>query len=213
MNGVDWLLEYKMGSQRDDYLTGDAAFAVDRNGVIVTWNSAAEKLFRYSADRALGKRCWELLDGQDTYGNQYCCEHCPLREMAMRHESVNSFQASFKVALNGRKTLEVNNLSLLDRSGNGLLLHIFHSNDDTPAYFETNHSAPKPSTDTQIGILTSRETEVLTLLGEGLTTREIASSLSIGYATVRNHIQNTLHKLHVHNRLEAVVMSQRFNLI
>jgi len=53
--------------------------------------------------------------------------------------------------------------------------------------------------------LTDREREVLSLLAQGLSTNEIARSLSITSSTVRNHIRNILQKLHVHNRLEAVV--------
>jgi DNA-binding NarL/FixJ family response regulator len=50
-------------------------------------------------------------------------------------------------------------------------------------------------------------------LAEGKTTKEIASLMCISEATARNHIQHTLHKLHVHNRLEAVVLGQRLDLI
>ena len=50
--------------------------------------------------------------------------------------------------------------------------------------------------------LTGRETEVLKLVAEGKTSRLIAKELSISPRTVENHIQSTLRKLHLHNRIE-----------
>ncbi len=61
--------------------------------------------------------------------------------------------------------------------------------------------------------LTDREGEVLSLLVQGLSTNDIARSLSITSSTVRNHIRNILQKLHVHNRLEAVINASKHGLI
>jgi two-component system, NarL family, nitrate/nitrite response regulator NarL len=51
--------------------------------------------------------------------------------------------------------------------------------------------------------LTSREAEVLNLLGEGLSNKEIAQRLSIQLQTVKNHVHNVLVKLGVNRRAEA----------
>ncbi len=53
-------------------------------------------------------------------------------------------------------------------------------------------------------MLTQRETEILRLLAEDRDLRNIAVSLHVSYATVRNHIQHILTKLGVHSILEAV---------
>ena len=50
--------------------------------------------------------------------------------------------------------------------------------------------------------LTDRETEVLRLVAMGLSSKEIADQLSISHRTVQNHVQNTLGKLQLHNRVE-----------
>ena len=50
-----------MNIQSDHYITGEAAFAVDRHGSIVLWNDAAEQTFGYPHAEALGKKCWELM--------------------------------------------------------------------------------------------------------------------------------------------------------
>ena len=50
--------------------------------------------------------------------------------------------------------------------------------------------------------LTDRETEVLRLVAKGLSYRQIADRLVLSHRTVQNHVQNTLGKLQLHNRVE-----------
>jgi DNA-binding NarL/FixJ family response regulator len=50
--------------------------------------------------------------------------------------------------------------------------------------------------------LTDRETEVLKLVAKGLSYRQIAERLVLSHRTVQNHVQNTLGKLQMHNRVE-----------
>jgi DNA-binding NarL/FixJ family response regulator len=50
--------------------------------------------------------------------------------------------------------------------------------------------------------LTDRETEVLRQVALGRTARQIADALVISHRTVENHVQSTLRKLHLHNRVE-----------
>ncbi len=201
-----------MVTQITNYVTGDTAFAVDRSGVIVLWNPAAEKTLGYPASKALGKRCWTLLYGQDTYGNKYCCERCPLREMAFQHESVNGFQASFKTASAGRKQFSISCLVMVDEPGHELLLHICHAQNETLNH-NNNHAFTASSANNHCDTLTRRETQVLTLLENGKSTLEIASMMNISTPTVRNHIQHVLNKLQVHNRLDAVMLGKHFDLI
>ncbi len=52
--------------------------------------------------------------------------------------------------------------------------------------------------------LTSRETEVLELMAEGLSTEQIADKLFVGKVTVRTHVSNVLKKLRVPDRESAV---------
>ncbi|MCZ7567725.1 MAG: response regulator transcription factor [Ardenticatenaceae bacterium] len=61
--------------------------------------------------------------------------------------------------------------------------------------------------------LTSREREVLTLIAEGLTTREIAERLVISANTVQTHRQNVMDKLDLHNRSELIKYAIRKGLI
>jgi DNA-binding NarL/FixJ family response regulator len=50
--------------------------------------------------------------------------------------------------------------------------------------------------------LTARETDVLRLVSRGLSARQIAERLVLSHRTVENHVQNTLRKLQLHNRVE-----------
>jgi DNA-binding NarL/FixJ family response regulator len=50
--------------------------------------------------------------------------------------------------------------------------------------------------------LTERETEVLRLVAKGLTAKQVAERLVLSHRTVENHVQNTLTKLQLHNRVE-----------
>lgn len=69
---------------------------------------------------------------------------------------------------------------------------------------EFRRLAATPQEDTQIPRLTERETEVLRLVAKGLTYRQIAQRLVLSHRTVQNHVQNTLGKLQLHNRVELV---------
>ena len=50
--------------------------------------------------------------------------------------------------------------------------------------------------------LTERETEILKMVAKGLSYRQIAERLVMSHRTVQNHVQNTLRKLQMHNRVE-----------
>jgi DNA-binding NarL/FixJ family response regulator len=50
--------------------------------------------------------------------------------------------------------------------------------------------------------LTERETEVLRMVAKGMSYRQIAERLVLSHRTVQNHVQNTLRKLQMHNRVE-----------
>ena len=64
----------------------------------------------------------------------------------------------------------------------------------------TFNKTPNPD----LAQLTSRETELLKLLVEGLLYKEIAIRLGISIETVKRHCFNIYQKLHVSNRSEAI---------
>jgi DNA-binding NarL/FixJ family response regulator len=64
--------------------------------------------------------------------------------------------------------------------------------------------APASSAGPDTPRLTERETDVLRLVAKGLSYKQIAERLFISHRTVQNHVQNTLRKLQLHNRVQLV---------
>ncbi len=61
--------------------------------------------------------------------------------------------------------------------------------------------------------LTPREKEVLELVAEGMTNREIGQELTISPKTVARHRENIMHKLNLHSRTELVKYAIRKGVI
>ena len=70
---------------------------------------------------------------------------------------------------------------------------------------EFRRLAAEPSLpDVHTPALTDRETEVLRLVATGMSYKQVAARLAVSHRTVQNHVQNTLGKLQLHNRVELV---------
>jgi DNA-binding NarL/FixJ family response regulator len=65
--------------------------------------------------------------------------------------------------------------------------------------FRRMADGPEPEPDNE---LTPRETEILKMVATGMSYRQIADRLVLSHRTVQNHVQNTLRKLQMHNRVE-----------
>src|SRR6476661_4768430 len=70
--------------------------------------------------------------------------------------------------------------------------------------FRKLSTQPQADPSRPIPELTDREVEVLKLVAIGMSSKEIAAELFISHRTVQNHVQNTLGKLQLHNRVELV---------
>jgi len=207
--------------------SGAAAFATDEKGRITIWNKQAEDLLGYPAAQVLGKSCHEIFHGMDVFGNRFCNPRCALTCMVERHETVRHFEldvraesgetipASFSiVVLPGPRPQQYTMIHFLEsvdreREAGALIRRIL-----------TEQHAPPMSRPAAVDVLpapsptlTSRELQVLQLLADGTSTRNIADSLFISHATTRNHIQNILRKLEVHSKLEAVSLALRTHLL
>jgi DNA-binding NarL/FixJ family response regulator len=77
-------------------------------------------------------------------------------------------------------------------------------------------SQPSAQSSDESGIaenLTAREIDILQLVVEGMTNKEIASTLTISENTVKIHLRNILDKLHLQNRIQAAVYAVRQGLV
>ena len=81
---------------------------------------------------------------------------------------------------------------------------------------ETNASPETTITAKQVkpdSVLSTRELEVLSLVGNGATNREIAEKLIISEHTVKSHLRSILSKLNIRNRQQAAAYAEREGLI
>jgi DNA-binding NarL/FixJ family response regulator len=65
----------------------------------------------------------------------------------------------------------------------------------------------------QLSNLTARETEVLVLVGNGLSNSEIADRLVLSEATVKTHVKRIMGKLELVSRAQAVVVAYESGLV
>jgi len=202
----------------------DAVFVTDRQNLIVAWNQSAEHLLGFTPEQAAGAHCSTLMAGCDAWGNRYCAENCPIRDMAARGEVVNPFGLKLQGQDGHGVMVELNILHLEAPSPHQFFLaHILKPAVRTnPASYaeEDAHAPPRPglqaardSPDARARKLTHREIEILGMLAAGRTTAEIASVLNISTLTVRNHTQNILEKLEVHSKAEAVAFAFQKRLV
>jgi DNA-binding CsgD family transcriptional regulator len=96
-------------------------------------------------------------------------------------------------------------------------MKIFHNKKGHPPTLERNSFTGTRRSisddDRTMGRLTNRETEVLALLAQSLTNREIANSMVLAPSTVRWYLSQIYSKLDVHNRREAVSVAEQRGLL
>ncbi|HSR31831.1 MAG TPA: response regulator transcription factor [Anaerolineae bacterium] len=74
-------------------------------------------------------------------------------------------------------------------------------------------AAPQPMAQPLVEPLSPRELEVLELIAQGFTNREIANRLVIATGTVKRHVNNIYGKLQVHHRAKAIARARELGLL
>lgn len=205
--------------------TADAAFTVDEQGMICSWNRAAEKLFGYSATSVLNKSCAHLFQGRGTLGNVICKEYCSVLECAAGHRTINDYDLEVKSRSGPRLWINVSIIAYQDPRSNRQL-HIHLARDitarkkreeltqkvlDATKDLVTLPNAPVARGDDSP--LSAQEARVLRLLSEGKTPSEVERILKISSRTLRNHLHHANQKLGTGTRLEAVIHAVKRGLI
>jgi PAS domain S-box-containing protein len=206
--------------------SGEAVFAIDSADRIILWNKKCEELLGQPARSVLGKRCYDVIGGRDGNGNVYCYRNCPVAFQAreMPKEPVHRFPLSVQTGNGTRRTIEVSLFAIpAYHPALSTVVHVLREGKKkkTSALERglTEHvkvREPLWPMETKAGQpidLTAREKEILRCLAEGMPTGAIGKKLFISPVTVRNHIQNLLHKLDVHTKLAAVVFAYQHDLI
>jgi DNA-binding CsgD family transcriptional regulator len=200
------------------------AFATDSRERIVFWNEGAAGLLGRKADDALGRHCWEVTCGRDVFGNRFCYGNCAVAAALRVGEAVRGFELN--IAANGHGSL-LTQVTILRvpsvRPDLFTVVHILNPVEEQSrlarllarlgAVGEAGAArvvpAEAPPEEATVPPLTVREREVLQWVAAGLQNKQIAQTLDLSLATVRNHIHNILDKLGVHSKLEAVSLAFR----
>lgn len=205
--------------------TADAAFAVDLNGDVVSWNGAAECLFGYPANFAIGKPCMDLIGGRTAMRCIVCRESCAVLESVRRGKEVAEFDLQIRKS-SGRTNWV--NVSLLvvagDRVRGPLVVHFMRDiqrrkiDEDLTGRIVRMARSLAANEDESSGLppihpLTSQEIKILLFLSTGMSSKEIASALHISIPTLRNHLSHVNKKLNTTSRIEAVLQARRRGLI
>jgi PAS domain S-box-containing protein len=204
--------------------SGEAVFAIDSSDRIILWNKKCEELLGRPARSVLGKKCYDVMAGRDENGNVYCYRNCPVAFQAreMPKDPVHRFELSVD-AEGGRRKIDVSLFAIPSfHPALSTVVHVLREARRKETALERSLAEeaqvreplwPMETRSGQPVVLTAREKEILRCLAKGLSTAAIGKKLFIAPVTVRNHIQNILHKLDVHSKLAAVVFAYQHELI
>ncbi len=210
--------------------SADGALVIDEDQRVIYWNQAAEDLLGYTSDEAVGRACYEVLGGRGDRGQTICRHNCYVAAIAATGSPVNNYDTRVRTKSGDLRWVNISILTFrASDNSTPLVVHLFRdatqkreSEQFTQQILDAARhmraggfsAPPAPVSGTPLAQdLTDREREVLSLLAQGLSTRDIAQTLSISPSTTRNHIQNILHKLNVHSRLEAVTYALERGLV
>jgi PAS domain S-box-containing protein len=170
----------------------------DVDGRFVHMNAAAERASGLSKTKLIGCHFTELVppEARENVAEQF--------RRAVERGEPTDFETVFVDASGHLRGVRAQHLPL--RSGDeivGVLILAFDARrlPSLPIGLE-----PQPR-------LTPRQREILDLVASGLSTAEMATTLTISTETVRNHLRSIFTELDVHTRLEAITTARRLGLL
>lgn len=198
--------------------TADAVFVVGPDHRIVHWDARAESLTGLMAEEVVGKPSHEVLRGECEGGGSFYAHECSVMRLARAGQPVPSYDMCVSTRWSRKQWVGVSVLSVDSEEG-PYLVHLLRDSQKTHETLEmargliqlsSRASAPDPR---DVPALTPRQLEVLKLLAEGRSAREIGQGLYLSEATVRNHVRSLLQALGAHSQLEALAMARKLGLL
>ena len=171
-------------------------YVVDRHGTVVWINAAAEKVI----PNAAGRKFTDLLSPDKV--------HPARRLFALRILGKSPFsdhKETVRTSTGERNEIEISSAPLKDGHRIVGVFGVFRIEPETKQSTNLPDVAPPE--------LTPRQHEVLMLLGQGMTTAQMAERMGLSPQTVQNHIKALLRTLGVRSRLEAVLVGTRLGLL
>jgi PAS domain S-box-containing protein len=205
--------------------TADAAFTVNQQGTICSWNRGAETLFGYASTEVLDKSCADLFQGRGALGTMVCSDECEVQECVTVRREIPNYDLEVRARSGRRIWVNVSILVFEDeRTSRRLIVHLARDIAQRKKSEELTHQvlmtarqlaahSEDPSRPAPVSPLTGQERRVLGLLAEGKSPKDVAKQLEITPRTLRNHIHHVNQKLRTKNRLEAVMHAMRRGLI
>jgi len=170
-------------------------YIVDRRGRIRWLNEAGRELL----PGGVGKRLKDVVAPEQV--------HPTLRHFALRmlgREEFTDHETLLKTTSGQRHEVEISSVPL--RRGQRIVGVFGVVRADRVIDRPVAAGKPAPT-------LTPRQSEVLQLLGDGLTTQQMADQMGLATETVRNHVRGVLAQLGAQSRLEAVLVAHRYGLL
>lgn len=202
--------------------TGDAVFVVAPDYQIVYWDEEAEFLTGYAAEEMIGRRCYEVVLGEREGEEPFCGYGCSVMRLAQVGRPVSNYDMKVSTPSRKKRWVNVSVLSI-DSDEGPYLVHLLRDSQKTHEILEMaqgliqltkkdRKSAPL-SGRTDLPTLTPRQLEVLEMLSEGKSAREIGRQLYLSETTVRNHIRALLQALGAHSQLEALARARDMGIL
>ena len=200
--------------------TGDAVYVVGPDYTIVHWGSRMESLSGVLSEEALGKPCYEAVMGEREDGGRFCAHGCSVMHLAQQGRPVSSFEMKINTRSGQKKWVNASNLTVETEEG-PYLVHLLRDAQGTHDALEmargliqlsSKEEAPAPRR-RDVPALTPRQLEVLRMLSEGKSAKEIGKELYLSQATVRNHIRALFQALEAHSQLEALAKAREMGLL
>ena len=200
--------------------TADAVYVVGPDYTIVHWDQNMESLSGVLSEEALGKPCYETVMGESEGGQPLCAHGCSVMHLAQEGRPISSYEMKIRTRSGRRRWVNASNLTIKTEEG-PYLVHLLRDSQGTHDTLEmargliqlsSKGEAPAPRR-RDVPSLTPRQLEILKLLSEGKSAREIGSELYLTQATIRNHIRALLVALGVHSQLEVLAKAREMGIL